>query len=258
MSPLVLALAAGVLASLGALCGVAAASNTVPLPPRKPAEMAPAPPLPPEKPAGSPVVDKPTDPGAAVTPVVPERANLAVTDETACEERLHRLGTVFTIRPAIADGACQVPSPLEVTRLSGEVTLAAPTVLNCPAAEALARWVAEVVAPEARQRLSAGLTGVSAQGYACRTRNSDPSAMVSEHAGANATDVMGLVLAGRPAFTIGSLPVEDRDGHALEDAIRRGACSYFETVLGPGADPEHANHFHLDRRVRANGYRICE
>jgi hypothetical protein len=40
--------------------------------------------------------------------------------------------------------------------------------------------------------------------------------------------------------------------------IRKDACSYFTTVLGPGSDPYHGNHFHVDVLERRGGYRICQ
>jgi hypothetical protein len=43
-------------------------------------------------------------------------------------------------------------------------------------------------------------------------------------------------------------------------ATRAAACGWFTTVLGPGADPFHANHMHLDTESHgSNGsYRICQ
>jgi len=45
---------------------------------------------------------------------------------------------------------------------------------------------------------------------------------------------------------------------AFQKAARDGACKSFTTVLGPGSDPSHANHLHLDQRERGKGYRICQ
>ncbi len=33
-------------------------------------------------------------------------------------------------------------------------------------------------------------------------------------------------------------------------AVRNSACGPFTTVLGPGSDSYHSNHFHLDRAKR--------
>lgn len=230
----------------------------------RPSELKPTPSSPGRTSAATPRLD-PNLPGGAKlgspeeeAPEGAARANTALTEEQACEERLRDLGVAFTPQPPLQEGACVVPAPLAVSSLSAAIRMSAPMTLNCPATEALARWAAGVVAPAVRRELQAELTGVSATGYACRTRNHDPAEKMSEHARANATDVFDLVIAGQPRLTIGSVPAEDQARQAVETAARRGACRYFETVLGPGADPEHANHLHLDRRQRPNGFRICE
>jgi hypothetical protein len=35
-------------------------------------------------------------------------------------------------------------------------------------------------------------------------------------------------------------------------------CRYFNTVLGPGSNPEHWNHFHFDLRSRKSGKAYCD
>jgi hypothetical protein len=44
------------------------------------------------------------------------------------------------------------------------------------------------------------------------------------------------------------------------DALRRAACGWFTTVLGPGSDAAHADHLHLDRepRGRDGESRLCQ
>ncbi len=44
----------------------------------------------------------------------------------------------------------------------------------------------------------------------------------------------------------------------LLNTVRSDACSYFTTVLGPGYNPEHADHFHFDLMQRRSGYRACK
>jgi hypothetical protein len=40
--------------------------------------------------------------------------------------------------------------------------------------------------------------------------------------------------------------------------VRKEACASFTTVLGPGSDPYHGDHFHVDALQRKNGFRICQ
>ncbi|TIR93768.1 MAG: extensin, partial [Mesorhizobium sp.] len=39
--------------------------------------------------------------------------------------------------------------------------------------------------------------------------------------------------------------------------VRADGCQYFNTVLGPGYNYDHRNHFHFDVKNRRNGYRAC-
>ncbi len=43
----------------------------------------------------------------------------------------------------------------------------------------------------------------------------------------------------------------------LLNNVRADACGYFSTVLGPGYDRDHKDHFHFDLRTRKSGYRHC-
>ena len=87
--------------------------------------------------------------------------NIALTDDQACQERLHDLGVGFTPLSAIQDGACGIPAPLEVRRLSATIALSAPATMNCETAEGLSRWAMGVVAPAVRDHLHADLTAVT-------------------------------------------------------------------------------------------------
>ena len=44
---------------------------------------------------------------------------------------------------------------------------------------------------------------------------------------------------------------------SLLNNVRADACGYFSTVLGPGYDRDHRNHFHFDIKERRNGYVAC-
>jgi hypothetical protein len=78
-------------------------------------------------------------------------------------------------------------------------------------------------------------------------------ALPSEHAKGDAIDVVSFVLADKRRVTVKALG-------PLVGALRMTACGYFTTVLGPGADPEHETHLHLDMLMHGGSanYRICE
>ncbi|MFL4994931.1 MAG: extensin family protein [Microvirga sp.] len=43
-------------------------------------------------------------------------------------------------------------------------------------------------------------------------------------------------------------------------AVRMAACGWFTTILGPGSDPAHADHLHVDIQQHGSSdrYRICQ
>jgi hypothetical protein len=197
------------------------------------------------------------DPGEAESAVAPPRE--PEPRDAACLERLTALGVVFTEQaPIDPDGACHVDHPLAVTALGAGVSIEPEAVMNCRTAEALALWMAHVVAPAAKEHLDATpQTVVHDSTYVCRTRNNAPGGKLSEHAHANAVDVAAIAFAGREPLKIG--PHDGGGAEAgFQAAIRAGACGYFTTVLGPGSDAAHAEHFHFDLAARRGGYRLCD
>ncbi len=88
--------------------------------------------------------------------------------------------------------------------------------------------------------------------YVCR-RIAGSQSRFSQHATANAIDISGFVLADGTTLTVKrDWPGDGREARFLR-AVRDGACTVFNGVLGPDFNAAHADHFHLD-----NGpYRVC-
>ena len=127
-------------------------------------------------------------------------------------------------------------------------------VLRCPMAERLAAWLREDAAPGLKAS-GVKLAAVDTYGdYECRARDRVAGAKLSEHGKGNAVDVRAFALADGRMMMLTDPAV---DAH-LREQLRDAACRDFTTVLGPGADPFHVGHIHLDLAERHNGYRICE
>ncbi|MEJ1158718.1 extensin-like domain-containing protein [Prosthecomicrobium sp. N25] len=193
-------------------------------------------------------------------PPPPEPIVLTDGEAQACLARLAALGVEAKPLPPIeADNGCSVPAPLEVRSVGAGIALAPPAVTVCPMAEALALWARDVAAEseaafETRPKsLSIGTS------YQCRPRNGRSGAKLSEHGIANGVDIAGIRLESGPAFDVARVADED-DGPTARfaRAVRARACVHFTTVLGPGTDPSHETHLHLDLARRRNGYRICQ
>lgn len=204
--------------------------------------------------------DEPPSDGAAQPAAEAAQPVADPGEEAACRGRLKALGVAFEeMEPIDGDGGCGAAAPISVTRLAPEISLTPAAILNCPTAEALARWVGEVLVPAAERHLDAHPTGLlHASSYVCRSRNNRPGAKLSEHARANAIDIAGIAFDEREAVAVIARGDDKAAERAFQRAIRKGACEHFTTVLGPGSDPAHATHFHFDLAQRRGGYRLCE
>ena len=223
------------------------ASAEAPLPPTRPPDLT-------QERAGAPSPApqrQETDPAG---PSAPSHSD----DGRACAEMLTRLGVKAEPAGSIQDGACGARSTLKVAELPGGVEVAPAALVTCPVAAAMARWASESVTPEAERHLGSApakiLIGTS---YECRSQNRRAGAKLSEHAFANAVDVMGFTFRKRGPLAVA--PRSDEGPESLfQAAVRQGACSHFTTVLGPGSDAAHSNHFHLDMRERKRSAKLCQ
>ncbi|CDX61109.1 Extensin family protein [Mesorhizobium plurifarium] len=230
--------------------------EVVPTPPQKPAELEPEPPetapQPPEKPEPPGEEKMLPDPRSADMP-----ADKMPAEETACRERLKALGVEFEEHKAEHDAqiGCSIPYPIILKTLGKSIGISPGTELNCPMAEAAARFMADVVQPAAEAEFGADLKSVNqASGFVCRPRNG--TRKLSEHAFGNALDIASFTLSDDRKIEVGPAPPE-KDAKFLA-AVRKAACGPFKTVLGPGADPDHALHFHLDLEPRRHGGTFCQ
>lgn len=147
---------------------------------------------------------------------------------------------------------CGVAEPVSITSVSG-VKLSTQATVDCGTAQALDTWVRDSVKPTVG-RLGGGVQGLYIMAsYSCRTRNNRPGAKISEHGKGRAVDVGGIVLNNGEMLSV----LDDwRSQHGAKmQAMHKGACGTFGTVLGPNADAAHRNHFHFDTaRYRSGAY----
>lgn len=194
---------------------------------------------------------------------IDDAAAESIMSPAACREQLDARHVDFSFTPAVAEGDCAIPLPVQLRSLAigaDDIPFSGQPVLDCRLAERLADWVGNVVAPLARHHLGSGLAAVeTGPGYVCRNRNNEASGKLSEHAKGNALDIFAFGLAdGRHV----AVRPADQPVPAVTDflaAVRVTACGYFLTVLGPGSDA-HAEHLHVDLGLhgRSASYRICE
>jgi hypothetical protein len=179
-----------------------------------------------------------------------------------CEESLKAARVAFRWVGEKEIKGCTVENAVEVNAVEANGTsIAFPQkpVLACGFAELLGRWTGDIAGPVLAGHTGSSLVAIATgPGLVCRNRVGTSATKVSEHAKGNAIDVTAFALADKRMLQIGS-PMSDTEARALR-ALRLSACGYFTTVLGPGANPAHATHFHFDygKHGKTYNYRLCE
>lgn len=131
-------------------------------------------------------------------------------------------------------------------------------VTSCPVAAGLSLWERQVQA-EAQRRLGTRVTRfLHAGSYSCRRLYNRADGPLSEHATADAIDILGFELADGRTVSV----LKDWNGSpasaAFLRAARDAACPVFSTVLSPDYNQAHRDHLHFDTADRgASGWRAC-
>ncbi|MFW8635174.1 extensin family protein [Cribrihabitans pelagius] len=138
---------------------------------------------------------------------------------------------------------CGIKDAVRVREVAG-VRLNREALMTCGAAKALKTWVKREVATAFGRRNRVVSMRVAAH-YACRTRNNQPGAKISEHGRGRAIDISAFTLEDGQTVTVLEGWQKRRTRKRLKK-IWKAACGPFGTVLGPEADRYHRDHFHLD------------
>jgi hypothetical protein len=187
----------------------------------------------------------------------------AQAEEACLSQRLVQPSAYMALSSKIeGPGVCGMDYPFKVSAFNnGAVGLKSKVTLACPIIPRIDTWLDEIVRPAAEMYFGVPLADIKAGSYSCRPRNNQRGAKLSEHSFGNALDVMGFVLADGREISVmkgwrGRDPAEQE---FLREAFF-GACRYFTTVLGPGSDAFHYDHFHIDlaRHDPKGQRRICK
>lgn len=181
----------------------------------------------------------------------PERPIWRTEAENACFARRQVVPSEFIVQAPEIDGPgiCGMTRPLKVSALdNGAIAVDKTLTIDCPMIPALEAWLNAIVEPDAQARFGQKVATVNVFGaYSCRPIDNIAGDRLSEHAFGNAVDVAGFTLAdGREIDFVHEWKKTDSQEAAFLHEAHAGACQYFTTVLGPGADVFHYNHIHLD------------
>ena len=236
----------------------AGASSPPPLPPIRPpssSEMRPgggtlATPPPTTTPVQSP---------SAATPLVPQPADAAT---CFAELRANHIDAEIVPAPPAPLADCGIAQPVRLSSigLANGATIDLPDrpILDCAFASTFTEFAQNLMAPLATAMLGSGIVALATGGYRCSSPIRLPSGNPNPHAKGIAIDLSAITLADRRRIAIGH---EANPAEALfARTMRQAACGWFTTVLGPGTNAAHAEHFHFDvlRHGASDNYRICE
>ncbi|WP_162918287.1 extensin-like domain-containing protein [Taklimakanibacter deserti] len=188
-----------------------------------------------------------------------------LTARAACERMLQGLDIIWRPDQPIGEpGGCGTPAPIAIAEVA-QIRIDPPATVGCDFAKALHGWLSQSVQPLAKKQVGANVIGIrNASSYACRRRNNASSGKLSEHAKANALDIAAFDFSRKAQITVaggtgGLLQKIGLSGKGnFMKAVRKSACQYFNTVLGPGADRHHGDHFHVDlMKLRPGRFKMC-
>jgi hypothetical protein len=168
------------------------------------------------------------------------------------------LGDAEKLDPIDEGNGCQVPNPWRMYSVAN-VQFSQPAMLNCSVTQPLYDWMSAIVQPAAQATFGENVTAINvAASYSCRARNGKRGARMSEHGFGNAIDIASFTLADGRKITVKQGWRGDDGERAFLREIRKDACAEFMTVLGPGSDSHHSDHFHLDLASRRSGRAYCK
>jgi len=175
--------------------------------------------------------------------------------EIDCRNELKRMGVVYQDIQPIHEGQCGIDYPVKVTAI-GSVAMKPAATLTCNMAATFAAWTRNELQPAARWRYFSGVKAIH-QGSSYSCRNIAGEGVLSEHGKGNALDVMSIELNNGDDIDVRKPGLFAFRTRGFLNNVRADGCQYFTTVLGPGYNYDHRNHFHFDIKNRKSGYRAC-
>jgi hypothetical protein len=164
--------------------------------------------------------------------------------------------------PPLSEGVCGERSPLKITAIGKDnpVSLAAPVTTNCAMAGSLANWIVEIQ-KEAQKNFGSEIESITTgSDYQCRKVNNAHKGRVSEHAFANALDIVSFKFKNGKMTELGSGWKGKPEERAFWSSLHKASCERFMTVIGPDGDSAHQGNLHLDLGCHGKscGARICQ
>jgi hypothetical protein len=161
-----------------------------------------------------------------------------------CLAELNRLGVQYQVEPqsASTSKACLVQNPIRVS--AATVPFSRPTVAACNFVLKFDEFERAVIRPLAKRTYGQDLKEIIHFGaYNCRPTRAGRE---SEHAHGMAMDIAGFELTDGTMISVKQEWTKRGKGRDFLRAVATKACGYFNEVLDPDTDRDHADHIHLD------------
>jgi hypothetical protein len=160
--------------------------------------------------------------------------------------------------PPSAPAQSAVPLGRGAISAFGPVEIKPAATLACPMVSALDRWIIDSVQPAARRWFRQPVVEIrQISAYSCRGMNGQRGARISEHAFGNALDIASFTLADGRKITVKNGWRGSPEEQGFLRDVQGAACEQFNTVLAPGSNRFHYDHFHFDLMRRRSANRIC-
>ncbi|HEY6633259.1 MAG TPA: extensin family protein [Rhizobiaceae bacterium] len=177
-------------------------------------------------------------------------------EEIDCRRELKRLKVEYQDIAPINEGTCGIAHPIKVSAI-GSVGMKPAATLTCAMALTFAQWTKNELVPSARRRYFSGVKTIhQGSSYSCR-KIADSRGVLSEHGKGNALDIMRIELNSGKDIDVKKPGLFSFRQRGFLNNVRADGCQYFNTVLGPGYNYDHRNHFHFDIKQRRNNYVAC-
>ncbi|MGO3701033.1 MULTISPECIES: extensin-like domain-containing protein [Halomonas] len=191
-----------------------------------------------------------------ITPVTQLKIKRLSNNRDACLAALNTVPDSELSYTPLADYSPTANCPLtNIVRMqASSVRFNQSFVASCPLALAWVMYERHELQPAAQAIMGSRVAQVNHVGsFACRNIYHRENDRRSEHATAEALDVIGFQFENGQRITlINHWDDEGETGEFLR-AARDGACRTFGNVLGPDYNAAHADHFHMGMR----GFRLC-
>ncbi|PRD41118.1 extensin [Phyllobacterium phragmitis] len=181
--------------------------------------------------------------------------------QTACPALMNGEVRGKLIAP-LSDQMCGERSPLQLTTIGKEnpLAFAGPITTNCAMAVTLAQWAKEVRTAALKSFGAEIETIATGSDYQCRLVNGGSSGRISEHAFANALDIMSFRFKNGRTTELATGWNGTPEEKEFWRAVHKTSCDMFMTVIGPDGDAAHKTNLHLDQGCHGDNCtsRICQ